>query len=127
MKLLFSILLTAFGLTASAQAITSCQDALFGTFKDELDIDKTAYIVVDEAYFTEYSKDGKEFIKSTIKWQSDCEYELTIQETNIKNFQIPIGTQLRVEILKFDDHSISYEYLPKGVIDAGKLIRIKNK
>lgn len=127
MKLFFSILFLTIGASSFAQTVTTCQDALFGTFKAENDIDKTAYIVVDEAYFTEYSNDGKDFIKSTLEWKGDCEYQLTIKETNIENFQVPVGTQLRVEILEFDDKTISYEYLPKGVIDTGKLIRIKNK
>lgn len=127
MKLALVAFLMTFSFHSFTQTVTTCQDALFGKFKDETDIDKTAYIVVDEAYFTEYAKNGKEYIKSSIDWKGDCEYQLTIQETNIKDFQVPVGTQLRVEILEFDDNTISYEYLPKGVIQPGKLIRIKNK
>ena len=74
---------------------------------------------------TELHNKGKYYIKSTIKWVSNCKYHLTVKETNFPNFPFKPGAKLQVNIMKVKGNDVYY----KSSIDKrsweGKLTKIK--
>src|ERR1044071_3201063 len=69
-----------------------------GKFK-YLDVtDKTAYLEIKDNKQVEYYQAGKYYIKSNIKWLSDCVYELTMTKKTLPGNSYKAGDKLKMEV-----------------------------
>lgn len=118
--LLFMILSTSVAFSQN----DSCAGFKDGKFHDLADKDQSSYYIVDGGWFYEYSDHGKFYIKSKIDWEDNCTYSLTLTETNIPNFELKMGTQLRAQITKVKGDKYYYQYLPKGILEPGVLVKM---
>ncbi len=57
---------------------------------------KEVLVIFKGNEYVEYHNNKEHYIKSEVKWISDCEYHLTIKETNLPRFPFKIGTKLRI-------------------------------
>jgi|GEM_PF-4311364 len=69
-----------------------------GTYKLANSDDETAYIVLKEGILMDFTKDGEEYVMSSINWIEDCLYQLTLLESNIPGLTVEKGSQHVVEI-----------------------------
>ena len=124
MKFLLSLLFVFSSLTIFAQ---DCSIMKSGIFRDAEDFDKTAYIEIDNDYLYDYAKNESEYILSKIHWVNDCTYVLTLVETNIEDFELPMGTRLKVNILETKGNVITYQYASAGnVLKPRTLIKYES-
>ena len=119
----FNLIIFLFA-TSMVFAQSDCSVMKKGKFRDVHDNDPSAYMEIDGKWFTDYAKNGTEYIKSEIRWLTDCKYELTFVETNIENLGLPKGTKLRVEILGVNGNEITYKYISGEEMKPRKLVKI---
>ncbi|MEP7164337.1 MAG: hypothetical protein ABI741_06570 [Ferruginibacter sp.] len=57
-----------------------------------LDIeDTTSYVIIKDTAHIEYHDAGKYYIRSTLKWLNDCDYDMTMTEITIPGFPFHPG------------------------------------
>lgn len=81
-------------------------------------------VVFSENEHIEYFENKKYFIKSTIKWVSEDECFMTLQESTLPNFPFKSGTKLHFKINKFKRGYIYYESTLGGYTWEGKMKKI---
>lgn len=124
-KVMFSLFFVLFASVSIAQNPTSCKDKIIGNYQ-ELNSDKKAdFVSFREDYLVEFANGGTEMIKSKIEWTDDCHYTLTLVETNVKNFPVPVGSRIKVEILNVSEDQFELQYLPAGKVPPVTMVRVK--
>jgi hypothetical protein len=104
---------------------TSCSVLKQGKFR-YLDIDDTtAYFEIDKEDHTEYHNGGKYFIKSRLRWITDCQYEMTMLKNTIPDFPFKPGDVMIVAINKVEGDIINYTSEVNGYKWDGRLLKVK--
>jgi hypothetical protein len=75
--------------------------------------------------YVEYHNNKEHFIKAEIQWISNCEYNLTIKETNLPRFPFKIRSKLRIVVTKVRGNKIYYKSTLGGKTWEGKLTKKK--
>lgn len=73
----------------------------------------------------EYHDNLKYYIRSKIKWVSECEYNMTMTEITIPGFPYAAGDVMNVQINKVDGMDIYYTSTVKGEKWTGKFTKVK--
>lgn len=81
----------------------------------------------EEEKHVEYHQDKKYYIKSNIKWISDCEYYLIIQDVTLPDFPFRLGSKLHIKITKVKGDRVYYKSSMGGRTWEGKMTKIKPK
>ncbi len=104
---------------------TNCSILKHGKFK-YIDIEDTsAYVIINNTKHIEYHNNNKYYIKSDIKWLSDCEYEMTMTEITIPNFPFKPGDLMNVKVNKIENEVIYYTSTVNGSSWPGRFKIIK--
>src|SRR5687767_7103832 len=91
----FIVLLLLAG-TASAQDCGLMKKGKFKHFGEG--VDTSAYFVIDGNTHTEYMRNGQYYIESSLKWSSDCSYELVLKKCTVPDFPFKRGTKMKVTV-----------------------------
>ncbi|TVZ56503.1 hypothetical protein OD91_1789 [Lutibacter sp. Hel_I_33_5] len=78
-------------------------------------------VVFNEDKHTEYHEEGKYIIQSDIKWISECEYYLIINEATLPNFPFKLGSKLHVKITGKRGKKIYYKSTLGGNTWEGRM------
>jgi len=73
----------------------------------------------------EYFNNKKYSIKSSLRWVSETECEMTIQKSNLPNFPFRNGTKLKMKINKIKRDKIYYESTLGGRSWTGKMKKLQ--
>jgi len=92
-----------------------------GKFKYLDHNDKTAFFEVNGNKEVEYYQNKKYYVKSDIKWLSDCVYELSLTAATLPKLQFRPGDKLKVEILSIRNDTITYKASSQFKAWMGKL------
>jgi hypothetical protein len=123
--LLSSLLFICFvNITAAQTDTSSCEILHQGTFTYGSG-ESLVKVVIDGDKHTEYHDKGKYFIKSTIKWVSACEYNMTMTDISIPDFPYGVGDVMNVKIDKVVDQIIYYRSTVKNQTWNGTFIKVK--
>jgi hypothetical protein len=87
--------------------------------------DKTAFFEIDGNKEVEYYQNKKYYVKSDLKWTSDCTYELTMTAATKPNLAFKPGDKLKVEIVKVSNDTVTYKGITDKRVWLGKLKVIK--
>ena len=98
--------------TASAQ---DCSLLKKGKFKHiDSPTDPTAYFIIEGNKHTEFMRDGKYFIESSLKWSSDCSYVLVLKKCTVPDFPFKKGTKMTVTVERVEGNKIFYSGIVNG-------------
>jgi hypothetical protein len=97
-----------------------------GWFKMPESNDTTNYVVMTTASQTEYYNYKKNWIRSSIKWISDCEYELTVVSINYPALICKRGDKMTIRILNVEGNTVNYEALIDGKRERGRYLKMQN-
>ena len=86
---------------------------------------KDVIVVFQENTHTEYHNNKEHFIKSEIEWVTNCEYYLTIKESNLPNFPFKMGTKMHILVNKVKGKRVYYTSTLGGRSWEGKMTKIK--
>ena len=75
--------------TAANDEKANCEILHSGTFSYTDDDGDEVVVVIEGDNHTEYHKNKKYVIESTIKWVNDCEYNATLKNVTIPKFPPP--------------------------------------
>lgn len=95
-----------------------------GTFVYQSD-DGKVKVLFNGKKHVEYHNQGKYFIKSSIKWVNDCEYNTILKEVTLPDFPFKKGTIMNVKIDKVDGETVFYTSMINGIPFEGKLTKVK--
>jgi hypothetical protein len=87
---------------------------------------KEVLVEFTDNQYIEYHLGKKHYIKSTIKWISDCEYYLEIQENTLPNLPFKKGSKLHTIITKVKKNKVYYISSIGGRTWKGKMIKKKD-
>lgn len=91
-KILSLLMLILVVSSLKAQSTEECKRFHTGTFKD---LSTGCTITRTETRQREVSDKNDEFFEGTIKWLSDCEYEILLEKTNSPTAKEMIGLKIR--------------------------------
>jgi hypothetical protein len=86
---------------------------------------KEVLVIFKGNEYVEYHNNKEHFIKAEIQWISNCEYNLTIIETNLPRFPFKIRSKLRIVVTKVRGNKIYYKSTLGGKTWEGKLTKKK--
>jgi hypothetical protein len=86
---------------------------------------KEVLVIFKGNEYVEYHNNKEHFIKAEIQWISNCEYNLTIKETNLPRFPFKIRSKLRIVVTKVRGNKIYYKSTLGGKTWEGKLTKKK--
>ena len=64
-------------------------------------------------------------VSGTVKWKSDCEYEIVYVKTNHPKLQKMIGQKVNVKIIRIENDTITYQATSDTIKMESKMIKIK--
>jgi len=102
----------------------SCSIMKEGKFRYQNIDDTTAYVEIDKTDHTEYYNSGKYYIKSRLKWITDCQYEMTMLKNTIPDFPFKPGDVMTVTINKVEGDIIYYSSEVNGYKWEGRLLKV---
>ncbi len=130
-KTLFIVLtLSLVSMTAMAQAVAppGCTMMKQGGWFKMGDISDTSnYLVISSSSQTEYYNYKRYWVRSSIRWISECEYELTVLSINYPGLLCKRGDKMTVKVLSGDANSISYEAIIDGRKERGRYLKMNTK
>ena len=81
----------------------------------------SAWFVIKGNKHTEYLENGKYYIKSSLKWTSDCSYTMTMVKCTAPDFPFKPKDVMTVNITKIEDGVIYFSSEVKGEKAEGKV------
>lgn len=117
--------ITAIGQAAAPPACTTLKQG--GWFKMGDISDTSNYLVISSSSQTEYYNYKKYWIRSSIRWTSECEYELTVLSINYPGLLCKRGDKMTVKVLNADGNYISYEAMVDGKKERGRYLKMDTK
>jgi hypothetical protein len=94
-----------------------------GSFKYLDAEDSTAYFEIENENHIEYHQGGKYYIKSRLKWITDCQYEMKMLENTIPDFPFKPGEKMIVTIINIEGEIIYYTSEVRNMKWKGRLIK----
>lgn len=114
-------LLFAVGIKGNAQ---DCKAFHTGSFKVTTP-DTTILITLTETTETEYDETMDTTMKGTVKWLSDCAYEVTYTETDNPDFKQLIGIKTKVTLLSVKGKKAVCEFDIAGHKKKLEMVKLK--
>jgi len=106
--------------------VSPCTILKTGSFKMGDIADTTNYIVFTSSSQTEYYNFKRYWIRSSIQWISDCEYELTVLTVNYPGLICRRGDKMSVRIINVEGNAVNYEALIDGRKERGRYLKMEN-
>jgi hypothetical protein len=108
------IVCAQFSFTVAGDGKADCSILHSGTFTYTDDDGDEVMVVIEGENHTEYHKNKKYTIESTIKWVNDCEFNATLKNATLPKFPFAKGTVLNVKIDSVEGNFIHYTGKVKG-------------
>jgi hypothetical protein len=105
-KTLLTFILLITGAVAYSQ--TDCSVLKHAKLKYVNYSDTSTYILINGDQHIEYYANEKYYIKSKIKWVSDCEYIMTMTDITLPDFPYHPGDYMDVKIEKIEGDLVTY-------------------
>ena len=122
-KILFSVIIFSI-MSFYVNSDSGCKILHSGTFKYANTVPEIKVVIKGNKH-TEYYENGKYFIKSTLNWTNECEYDMTMTEITIPDFPYKTGDVMNVKINKVINNEIYYTSTVQGKSWEGQLIKLK--
>lgn len=120
---ILSLLITLLTSLCVAQISKPCFSLKNRTFKSVLESDNLVTLT-DSTHYEEFNN-GKYFLKSTVIWNSNCEYTATLQEHNIPNFSFKPGTILNAKLVEKRQDTIYLDVTIHGRTDRYRYVLLQ--
>ena len=105
---------------------SACAVLKSGSFKI-LDVpDTTSFVVITTSSQTEYYNFKRYWVRSSIKWISDCECELTVLSVNYPGLICRRGDKMSIRVLNTEGNVVNYEALIDGRRERGRYQKMEN-
>ena len=126
---LITLVISLVSITAIAQTPPPACAAMKqgGWFKMGDISDTSNFIVISSSSQTEYYNYKKYWIRSSIRWTSECEYELTVLSINYPGLLCKRGDKMTVKVLNMDAGTITYEAMIDGKKQRGRYLKMNTK
>ncbi|MCY1556021.1 hypothetical protein D9M68_927300 [compost metagenome] len=95
------LLLTAAAAFAQTEKPLSCKTLRHSKLVAVDEEDEYRYVLIRGKKHIEYFGDKKRYIKSNIKWISDCSFKATMTECTVPDFPLKVGA---VMLVQFDEY-----------------------
>ena len=106
--------------------VSPCSILKSGWFKMPDAADTTSYVVITTSTQTEYYNYKRYWVRSSIKWVSDCECELTVLAVNYPGLICKRGDKMSVRVLNTESGIVNYEVLMDGRKERGRYLKMEN-
>lgn len=116
-------LIVALLLTAPAFSQPDCSGFKKGKFQ-YVDMPGT-WFVIDGAKHTEYIDNGKYYIQSALKWNSDCSYTTVLKKSTVPDFPYKPGDTMTVVFTKTEEGIIHFAAVLKGEKSEGRVRKVE--
>jgi hypothetical protein len=119
----YFILLIAVSFAAPAFSQPDCGGLKKGKFQY---VDQPAsWFVIDGNKHTEYLENGKYYIQSSLKWNSDCSYTTVLKKSTVPDFPYKPGDEMKVTFTKTDEGIIYFAAELKGEKSEGRVKKVE--
>jgi hypothetical protein len=115
------IVCTQLSFTVPNNEKADCSILHSGTFTYTDDDGEEVMVIIEGENHTEYHKNKKYVIESTIKWVNDCEFNATLKNVTLPKFPFAKGTVMNVKVDSVEGNFISYTGKVKGTTYKGTL------
>lgn len=95
------LLLAASTAFAHKDKIPTCKSLRHSKLVEVGQEDEHRYVLIQGKKHIEYFGDKNKYIKSTIKWQNDCSYKLTVKESTVPDFPLKPGGVLTMQFTEY--------------------------
>lgn len=119
----FFIFLIITSLAAPAFGQQDCSEYRKGKFQ-YVDM-PNSWFVINGNKHTEYLENGKYYIQSTLKWNSDCSYTTVVKKTTVPGFPYKAGDEMTVTFTKTEEGIIYFAAELKGEKSEGRVKKVK--
>ena len=110
-------------LAAPAFGQLDCNDYKKGKFQ-YVDM-PTAWFVISKNKHMEYVDNGKYYIHSTLKWNSDCSYTTILKKTTVPNFPYKPGDVMTVTFTRTEEGILYYTSELRGEKLEGRVKKVE--
>lgn len=116
-------LLVALLLVSSAFSQPDCSALKKGKFQY---VDQpSSWFIIDGNKHTEYLENGKYYIQSTLKWNTDCTYTTTLKKSTVPDFPYKPGDEMKVTFTRSDEGVIYFAAELKGEKSEGRVKKVE--
>lgn len=95
------LVLTATAAFAQTEKPRNCKTLRHSKLVAVEEVDEHRYVLIRGKKHIEYFGDKKRYIKSNIKWISDCSFKATMTECTVPDFPLKVGA---VMLVQFDEY-----------------------
>ena len=110
-------------LAAPAFGQLDCNDYKKGKFQ-YVDM-PTAWFVISKNKHMEYVDNGKYYIQSTLKWNSDCSYTTILKKTTVPNFPYKPGDVMTGTFTRTEEGILYYTSELRGEKLEGRVKKVE--
>jgi hypothetical protein len=97
-----------------------------GSFKILDQPDTTSFVVITTSSQTEYYNYKRYWVRSSIKWISECECELTVLSVNYPGLICRRGDKMSIRVLNTEGNVVNYEALIDGRRERGRYQKMES-
>lgn len=115
----FFIFIILAGFTVPAIGQIDCSVLKKGKFQ-HIDV-PNSWFVIEGNKHTEYLENGKYYIQSSLKWNSDCSYTTVLKKSTLPDFPYKPGDTMTVTFTKSEDGVIYFAAELKGEKMEGRI------
>jgi hypothetical protein len=120
------ICLTTMSFDSKQEQDKPCSVLKSGWFKMPDAADTTSYVVITSSTQTEYYNFKRYWIRSSVKWISDCECELTVLAVNYPGLLCKRGDKMSLRVLNTEGNIVNFEVLMDGERERGRYLKMEN-
>jgi hypothetical protein len=126
LRFLLGVLSICFSFVMSSyeDAQNPCALMKAGRFKILDNADSTAYVVMSPTSQTEFYNNSRNWIRSSVKWTSDCVCELTVVGFRYPEAELKNGDKINMKVVAVDSNIISFEAEMNGEYQRGRYLKM---
>lgn len=118
-------LLLAITVTLAAPALGQLECSEYKKGKFQYVDYPNAWFVIKGNKHTEWVENGKYYIQSTLKWNSDCSYTTTLKKTTVPDFPYKPGDVMTVTFNRTEEGVIYYTSELRGEKMEGRVKKVE--
>jgi hypothetical protein len=119
----YLILAIVMGMAAPAFSQPDCSGFKKGKFQ-YVDMPGSWFIIQGNKH-TEYLENGKYYIQSSLKWNSDCSYTTVLKKSTVPDFPYKPGDTMTVTFTRTEEDIIYFASELKGEKSEGRVKKVE--
>lgn len=123
---IFLLILTVFNCSAQSKNKKDCQRFKSGKFTYLTPNNLNTTVLRTDSTQIEFNKSTGLKLTASIKWKSNCSYELTYTKVNKSKYDMVIGLTFDVDILSTSENSFKYRAYDGTKEVKGEMIKLDN-